>query len=85
VPAGLAGEVFGAGKEGNLIRWEKAAFDWLTVRAGELRGQAFGVGRVYAYAWALAVEERNVRLALVGRLRGVEPAAIKALLWESGA
>jgi len=80
---GLAGEVFGAGKEGNLIRWEKAAFDWLTVRAGELRGQAFGVGRVYAYAWALAVEERNVRLALVGRLRGVEPAAIKALLWES--
>jgi hypothetical protein len=79
---GQLGRLFGSGQEENLDRWEKAAFDWLTRRAGELRGEAFGVGRVYAYAWALGVEEHNVRLAVVGRLRGVKSAAVKALYWE---
>jgi hypothetical protein len=79
----LGGELFGRGEEDRLSNWERTAFDWLTARARELRGEAFGVGRVYAYAWGLAVEERNVRLAAVGRLRGVETAAITELLWES--
>jgi V/A-type H+-transporting ATPase subunit C len=80
---GLGGELYGRGEEEGLDGWEKAAFDWLTSRARELRGVAFGVGRVYGYAWGLAVEERNLRLALVGRVRGVEPAEVKRLLWES--
>jgi len=79
----LGGELFGRGEEDRLSKWERTAFNWLTARARELRGEAFGVGRVYAYAWGLAVEERNVRLAAVGRLRGVETAAIRELLWES--
>lgn len=79
----LGGEAaFGAGEKENVAPWERAAFDWLTARARLFRGQAFGVARVYGYAWALAVEERNVRLALVGRLRGVAPGAVKDLLWE---
>jgi ATP synthase (C/AC39) subunit len=79
----LGGETFGDGEESRLNAWEKRAFDWLTSRARELRGQAFGVGRVYGYAWGLTVEQRNVRLAMVGRLRGVSAEAIEALLWES--
>ncbi len=78
----LAGEAFGEGGAERLTGWERAAFDWLTARARELRSAAFGVERAWGYAWALAVEERNVRLALVGRLRGVEPEAIRELLWE---
>jgi len=80
--AALAGEAFGSGEEERLSGWERAAFNWLTARAREFRTCAFGAERVYGYAWALAVEERNVRLALVGRLKGVAPEAIKALLWE---
>jgi hypothetical protein len=80
--AGLAGEAFGAGEAERLTGWERAAFNWLTARAREFRSTAFGVERAYGHAWALAVEERNVRLALVGRLRGVGPEAIRELLWE---
>jgi len=78
----LGGELFGSGEEERLNAWEKAAFDWLTGRARLLRGQAFGVGRVYGYAWGLAIEERNVRLACIGRARGVTAAAIKELFLE---
>ncbi len=79
----LGSETFGNGEESRLNAWEKRAFDWLTSRARDLRGQAFGVSRVYGYAWGLTVEERNVRLATVGRLRGVSAEALEALLWES--
>jgi hypothetical protein len=78
----LGGEAFRAGEPGQLSGWERAAFNWLTRRACEFRSVAFGVERVYGYAWGLAVEERNVRLAVIGRMRGVEPAAIRELLWE---
>lgn len=78
----LAGEEFGGGEPERLTGWERAAFNWLTERARDFRSVAFGVERVYGYAWALAVEERNVRLALVGRLRGVKPDAIRELLWQ---
>ena len=78
----LAGESFGGGEPQRLTGWERAAFNWLTARARQFRTAAFGVERVYGYAWGLAVEERNVRLALVGRLRGVAPEAIRELLWE---
>jgi hypothetical protein len=74
---------FGSGEEENLNRWEMAAFNWLTARARAMRSAAFGVGRVYSYAWALGVEERNVRLAVVGRLRGVSAQAVTELLWEA--
>ncbi len=78
----LGGELFGSGEEEKLNAWEKAAFDWLTTRARLLRGQAFGVGRVYGYAWGLAIEERNVRLACIGRARGVTADAVKKLFLE---
>ncbi len=79
----LGEAAFGSGEEDNLNRWEMAAFNWLTARARAMRSAAFGVGRVYSYAWALGVEERNVRLAVVGRLRGVSAQAVTELLWEA--
>jgi hypothetical protein len=81
----LGAETFGAGEPASLGGWEKAAFDWLSAGARELRRQTFGAGRVRGFAWALEVEARNVRLALVGRRRGVGPAAIRGLLWEGAA
>jgi hypothetical protein len=79
----LGYDLFGSGEESRLNQWEKVAFDWLTRRARQLSSEAFGVGRVYGYAWGLSVEERNVRLAAVGRLRGVAPEDIGALFWET--
>ncbi len=79
----LGYDLFGSGEESRLNQWEKTAFDWLTLRARQLNSESFGVGRVYGYAWGLLVEERNVRLAAVGRLRGVDPEDIGALFWET--
>ncbi|MHC4916450.1 MAG: hypothetical protein ACYTGB_13255 [Planctomycetota bacterium] len=79
----LGEAAFGAGDGESLNPWERAALDWLTARARDMRGAAFGVGRVYSYAWALGVEEHNVRLAVVGRLRGVASSAVRGLLWEA--
>lgn len=77
----LGGEAFGSGEEERLPGWELAAFRWLAARARRMRSAAFGVERVYSYAWALAAEERDVRLAAMARLRGLPAEQAAGLLW----